>query len=265
MTPTLHFIAGLPRAGSTVLYNLLAQNPRFHLGTPGGIQSLLFAVRCQWNRMVNFKATPNEEGKVRVLRGMLAGYYAHVREPVAFDRSLGWLFSLEMAELILQRPAKALVCVRDLRDILATLEINWQKIPQFREWFQKHPRAEQMKTLEGRLQVWSSGEEPLGLAFNQIQDAVTRGFRDRLHFVPFEQLTRDPEATMQGIYNFLGEEAFPHDFQNIRQTIWENYVLYNLPERHNIPPRITMIPPLWPKILGPAAAVFEADQRLWTS
>ena len=28
---TIHFIAGMPRAGSTILGNILAQNPRFHV------------------------------------------------------------------------------------------------------------------------------------------------------------------------------------------------------------------------------------------
>ena len=30
MEKTFHFIAGLPRSGSTLLANILAQNPRFH-------------------------------------------------------------------------------------------------------------------------------------------------------------------------------------------------------------------------------------------
>jgi len=44
------------------------------------------------------------------------------------------------------------------------------------------------QTVERRCLVWSRPDQPVGLAFNRIKDAIHRGFADRLHFVRFEDL-----------------------------------------------------------------------------
>ena len=262
MTSTIHFLAGLPRSGTTFLSNILAQNPRFHTTSCGGILAMMLLVRNDWNKMVAFRAAPNEPGKLRVLRGILEGYYADVDQPVILDRSLGWLGFLEMAEAILERPAKVIVCVRDLRDVLATFELQWRTVPPMRAFIEQHPSYPRWETVEGRCEVWASGDEPVGIAYNQIKDALLRGLRDRLHFVEFQKLTRFPMETLAGVYEFLGEPGFAHDFHNIRQVVWESYSLYGVPEHHDIPPCVTPVDPIWPEVLGLAANRY-AGQQLW--
>jgi hypothetical protein len=41
MQAKIHFIAGLPRAGSTLRFAILRQNPRFHAGMTGPVGSLV--------------------------------------------------------------------------------------------------------------------------------------------------------------------------------------------------------------------------------
>jgi sulfotransferase len=262
MTRTIHLLTGLPRGGAVVLSNLLAQNPRLHTTSTGGILTALMLVRNDWAKLPAFHAAHNEVARLRVLRGMLESYYADVPQPVVFDRSLGWLGGIEMTEAILERPAKIIVCVRDIRDVLATFELQWRTVPAMREFIHEHPSFPRWETVEGRCAVWADGEEPLGIAYNQIKDALARGYRDRLHFVEYEKLTRFPGETMAGIYKFIGEKPFTHDFNNIRQVVWENYSLYGVPERHDIPPRLVPAEPLWPEVLG-AAANRYAGQQLW--
>jgi len=65
----IHFISGLPRSGSTLLANILAQNPAFHSTATNGIADVMFSVRNQWDNLIEFKASPNPEAKKRVLAG----------------------------------------------------------------------------------------------------------------------------------------------------------------------------------------------------
>ena len=44
MENDLHFISGLPRAGSTLLSALLCQNPRFRAGMTGPVGTLVEAM-----------------------------------------------------------------------------------------------------------------------------------------------------------------------------------------------------------------------------
>ena len=217
MNKIYHFVSGMPRAGSTLLMNILGQNPRFHVTGTSGIMDVIFGIRNTWDKHVEFQASPDEEGKLRVMRGILDAYYANVDKPVVLDKSRGWLSLLEMAEILLGRKAKVLVPVRDLREILASWEKLWRETSKTRQRGEEPQFYYEFQTVEGRCDVWVRGDQPIGLAFNRIKDAIQRGFRDRMHFVHFEKLTSQPEKTMRAIYDFLEEPHFQHDFNNVKQ------------------------------------------------
>src|ERR1035437_4192885 len=115
------FVSGLPRSGSTLLQNILAQNPRHYVTPTSGIIDILVNIRNQWTQNSAFKALPpkqSEELLHNVLRYALEGYFAHTDKQVCFDKSRGWLEYMEMAAAIVgtQDKVKCLVTVRDLRD-----------------------------------------------------------------------------------------------------------------------------------------------------
>jgi sulfotransferase len=264
--PTIHLISGLPRSGSTLLANILAQNPRFHSTATSGIVDVLFGVRNHWDQLGAFRAMTDrgacEAAKLRVLRGILAAYHADCGRPVVFDKSRSWLAYLEMAEAILGRKAKVLVPVRDLRDVLASFEVLWRSASATAQAEQEAAHFFEFQTVEGRCAVWTRGDQPVGLAFNRIKDALQRGFRDRMHFVRFEELTREPRRTLGAIYEFLGEEPFAHDFANISQVTREDDRAYGPFDLHAIRARVEPSPPRWPSVLGAAAAPY-AGIEVW--
>jgi len=259
---TIHFLSGMPRSGSTILLNIMAQNPRFHVTSTSGILDIIFSVRNNWDNLIEFKATPNEEGKKRVLRGILQNYYADVEKPIICDKSRGWLAYIEMAEMILSRPPKILVPVRDIRDVLASFEKLHRKGAATHQMAQEKEQYFKWQTIEGRCEIWSSQEQPVGLAFNRIRDAIARGHRDKMHFVKFESLTRFPERTLRAIYEFLDEEYFDHDFNNVQQVTWENDEVHGIKDLHTIRQKVEPMPPQWPHILGDAAEPY-ANTELW--
>ena len=264
MNKTFYFISGLPRSGSQLICNILSQNPRFHVSPTSGILDILFSVRNNWDELIEFKANPNEEGKKRVLRGILDNYYADVEKPVCIDKSRGWLAYLEMAEMILERPAKVIVPVRDLRDILASFEKLWRKGASTRQIAQERENYFLWQTVEGRCQVWASSNQPVGLSYNRIRDAISRGYQDRLHFVRYEELTKYPARTMMLLYNFLEEDYFEHDFSHVEQVIFEHDEVYGLgSELHSIRSKVESQPPQWPSVLGEEVAAKYKGLELW--
>ena len=262
----LHFISGLPRAGATLLCNILAQNPRFHTSSPPGILDVMFLVRRQWNQVVEFKATPNEKGKLRVLRGVLDSFYSAggVSQPVIFDKSRAWLGMIEMAETLFQTQARILVPVRDVRDVLASLEKIWRSNQHMRQVTESAARGPAWETVGGRCALWLQGDQPVGLCYNRIKDAITRGYSDRLHFVDYTQLTQRPGEVLDGIYEFLGEEDFQHDFNNISQVTTDFDEMYEVPGLPALRPRIEAAnQPQWPMVLGPTADQYAVNNLLW--
>ena len=245
----MHFISGLPRAGSTLLENILAQNPRFNATATSGIMDIMFGVRNSWNNLVEFKAAPNDEGLLRVLQGILNSY--HNSDKITFDKSRGWLSQLEMAEEVLGRKAKVLVPVRDMRDVVASFEMLWRKNAPYRQLAQESNDYFNWQTQQGRVNAWLSNTQPVGLAYNRIKDAVHRGFADRMLFVQFDDLTTNPEQTMRAIYSFLGEEYYEgHNFDHVEQVTSENDEVHGIKGLHTIRNKVEPVSSKWEQVLG---------------
>jgi len=261
-----YFISGLPRSGSTLLCNILAQNPRFHATSTSGILEIMYMVRNQWDKLVEFQASPDDEAKLAVIRGILYSYHEKVEKPVVFDKSRGWLAYLEMVKAALREEPKVLVPVRDLRDVLASFEKLYRNNAHL---FQPAPEGQPQtyfdwQTLEGRCRIWASNSQPVGLAYNRIKDALDRGWGKSVCFVPYEVLTADPEKVMKDVYTFLGEEYYSgHDFNNVEQVTHENDFVHGFRNLHTIRQKVEPQPPSWPKVLGTKVADLFKGQEIW--
>lgn len=70
----IYFLAGLPRSGSTLLANILLQNPSIYVTSTFGILCILVQIRNEWDRVEAFRAHErnlNETLKRNVLKSML--------------------------------------------------------------------------------------------------------------------------------------------------------------------------------------------------
>lgn len=260
---TIHFIAGLPRAGSTLLCNILNQNPRFHASSTSGILDIILAIRNQWENVTELRASPNKAGKDAVMRPILQNYYSIVDKPVVFDKSRGWGGYIELAEHCTGHKIKMIVPVRRIVDILASFEKLWRT--QSHEWQfpQEKSHYFEWQTVEGRADIWMRNDQPVGIAYNRIRDAMSRGFDDRMHFVEFENLTRKPEETMRALYKFLGEEYYEHDFDNVEQTTSENDDIHGIPGLHTIRNKVEPVIVEAEKIIGTDAFRKYGNAEFW--
>lgn len=250
MDHTLHFISGMPRSGSTLLCNILAQNPRFQTTHTSGCLDVLFAARNSWDRLIEHQAHPLPATKKRVLQSILRAYYADAERPVVFDKSRGWLAYLEMAEELLERPARVLVPVRPLPDILASMEKLHRRTSRLKQPPGEAEHYFALQTVEGRCQYWMSGDNLVGLAYNRVRDALRRLPRDRLLLIDFDDFTGHPQATLGRIYDFLGEKIYPHDLERIEQVTVEDDTLHGYDGLHQIRPRLEQAVTTAESVLG---------------
>jgi sulfotransferase len=250
VSKAIHFISGMPQAGGTLLASILSQNPRFEATFPGGVLDAIYILTKAWPQIPEFMSSPNEPGKINVMRSMLHGYYAASDRPVAFDRSRSWVAHLETAELLLGRKAKVLVPVRDIRDILASFELLWRQNGDVHQSRLDQKYYVEFQSIEGRCGIWLRPETSVGLAYSRIEDAIRRDFRDRLFFVNYEALTSRPKDTMAAIYSFLGEQPFSHDFSNLKQVGGDYDPVEDFYGAHQIQPQLTSSLPKYPEVLG---------------
>ena len=94
------------------------------------------------------------------------------------------------------------------------------------------------------------GADIVGSAVNRVRDAVSRGCRERLHFVEFDRLTRHPKTVLKEIYEFLDEEGFEHDFTNVKQVTHENDRVYGWGDLHTIRGVVNPVESDWQTVLA---------------
>lgn len=233
----MYLVSGMPRSGSRLLLNILAQNPRFYPGVPSGLLETLVRARNSWEAIPEHQSISWEVATARkkaVLQGVLNTYWSNTENQVIFDFNRAWLGHLELFQTISDTQMKALVCVRDLREILASFEMLWRSNTGLRQMHQEQDHYIEMQDISGRCKTWMLPNEVIGIAYRRIQDALARGHGPNMHWVRYEELTETPEQTVNGIYEFLKEPPFRHDFDNVAQVTQESDRIHNIADLHKI-------------------------------
>ena len=241
MTKRQIFVSGLPRSGSTLLMNLLGQNPAHHVTPTSGLIELFVSLANNWPDYLEFKAEGLEKVKPRVLgsmRGVLTGFFEQefAEGKVVFDKSRGWLQYIEMLEEALERKVRVLVTVRDIRAIVASFE----KLYRSRSIDYRMPVGDaylQAQTVEGRAHELLGTGGVAGIAINRLRDALLRGMGERLVILPYQALTAEPRQTMNLLHKALELPQFDYNPDNVEQVTEENDTYHGM-DLHRIRPKI---------------------------
>jgi len=261
MKKDIHFVCGLPRSGSTLLCNLLAQHPEVHTTPTSACHESLFVIRNAWNQWLEHKAAKDladDKNLQRVLHAMIHAYH-DTDKPVVIDKGRGWTSLLEMAEFALGKPAKVLVPVRDISQIVASMEKLHRKAAHHKQDSGDYFDAQ---TVNGRAQKVLSKEGVLGLAYNRLKDVAQRGLVDRLLLVEFDALTSRPEETMSQVWDFLGMQAPDHDFDNVEQVTYEDDSVHGL-DLHSIRNKVESVTDDSENILGAELCAQLRGAEFW--
>jgi len=259
------FISGLPRSGSTLLCNILAQNTDLFVSkSTSGCHDILFNIRNQWDKLIEHQAEGVDYSQLRrVLESVLNNYHTTDKN-IIIDKGRGWLSLIEMLIFILGHMPKIIVPVRNISEILSSFEKLWRQNTGFSEWDFERENYFKAQTTEGRCEILSTGNEPVGLAYNRVKDAINRGYKDNLLFVEFDSLTFDPKQTMQQISDYLEIPYFDYNFDNIEQYTQENdKEIHRIPNLHTIRPQILPVPHVSKEILGEFLTNKYANLEIW--
>ena len=262
MPKQIYFICGLPRSGSTLLANMLAQDPNIHTTPTSGCHDVMFGVKNHWAKLTEHKAAKSladPKNLQRVLWGILHDYHDTDR-PIIIDKGRGWISLLEMLEFALGHQAKILVPVRCIAQIFSSFE----KIHRRQVTIGEH-NGDYMKgqTIEGRIDDWMRLESPFGLAYNRLKDAMHKRYGNRLHFVDFDALTKFPTNTMKKVYKFLDiEKKIDWDWTNVEQYTHEDDSVHGSVDLHTIRRVVERVPTDASSVLGTALAKKWSDPGL---
>src|SRR5579864_1921464 len=118
----IHFITGLPRAGSTLLAALLRQNPRFSAGMTRPVGSLFNSMLSATSQRNEGAVFIDDAQRERLLRACFAAYYADIHpKQVVFDTNRLWATKLPVLSTLFHK-TKVICCVRNPAWVIDSIE-----------------------------------------------------------------------------------------------------------------------------------------------
>lgn len=265
MSKQIFQLGGLPRSGSTLLMNLLAQNPRIHATATSGLLEVLFATRNRWWDFIEHNSNTElaEKRLPQVLNGIMQSYYADVDEPIVVDKSRGWISLLEMLEYATGEEPNIVVPVRDVRDILASFEKLYRANQGRTQTLGEKEAYFQMQTVEGRCDFLLREDQPVGLAINRVRDVIARGNIDKVLIIDYDDFCKEPAEGMKAIYDFWGALPFMHDFRSIKQVTKEDDTVHGINGLHDIKNSLEKSSTNWQEVLGNVGNKYSDIAKFW--
>lgn len=231
-----YFISGLPRSGSTLLSSILRQNPEFYADIASPVQALTWSAIDIVTGSEN-NLTVTEEKRKNLIYGIFNGYYQHIDKPVIFDSSRGWTKRTNFLQALF--PYTKILCpVRDIVSILNSFEVISSKNPFHTKTLTEHKdnvfaRCDGMMNKNDGIVAgpWILLQE--GYALNP----------EMIYFIEYENLCKDPEKMMRGVYEFLEKPYYSHDFENLEYSNENFDKSCNLKDLHTVKRKVEYKPP----------------------
>ena len=239
----------MPRSGSTLLQNILGNNPDIYATPTSGLIELLKESRKIYSSSPQFKAQDENQMKSAFLmycRYGIEGYFNGLTDrKYAIDKSRGWAISYGFLKAFYPNP-KIICMVRDLREVVVSMEKNYLKYPEKTE-FQLEENLKAVNVGE-RITYWMK-TLPLNTLF-KLQEVIRRGWGEQMLFIRFEDLVENPDRELRKVYKYLNLPYYQHDFNNIEQVTFEDDKFHGRYGDHKIEKSIKPVPNKAEALLG---------------
>ncbi len=228
-------VAGLPRAGSTLLCQLLAHHPAiFCSGQSSPLPQFLAGLRQQaadndfMLAQLDQDPAGAHERLLNAYRGFMAGWFAEAEQSVVVDKNRVWLNQLDLA-MRLSPDCRLLVCVRDLGQVLGSIEARHQETLAID--FADHTGTSSSYDRANRL---FARDGVVGLPLHSFRNAqdLPAASQQRIMCLMFEQLIADPAEVLGRVWDFLDVEPYTIDFDDLQTLPGESDSHYRLKYSH---------------------------------
>ena len=207
-------VTGLPRAGSTLLCQMLAQHPEIHCeGHSSPLCNIVLGIRRMISDDQFFLSQLDRSFEksyahlATAMQGFLRGWNSDCDKKAVVDKNRAWLHAIELL-LQIEPGAKLLVCIRELGQIYGSIEAQHQRtiLLDFIDHLADFDRF-------GRADILFAKDKAIGapmISLHAVPD-LPKAVQQHLYFVRFEDLVEQPTACMSHIYAWLGLAPFEID------------------------------------------------------
>ena len=265
MVKKIFYNSSLPRSGSTLIQNILAQNPEIYSSPTSGLFDIIFNARVVYSSGPEFKA--QDEDLMKSAFGGFCkmgaqGYYERITEkPIVIDKCRGWNSEINFLEFVYGETPKIITMIRDPRAIYASMEKKFRKNPHLDHGLTNW--AEVTGTTTDKRVVYWSNNIPIAPVMDRIYQSLLDGNHEKILFIKFEDLTSNPEGELKKIYEYLEIPYFKHDFDNVEQVTQEDDKVYGVFGDHKIRKKVTPVKDDFREVLGQSSCQMIYENYEW--
>jgi sulfotransferase len=244
MEKTYHFMAGLPRSGSTVLSALLNQHPDVYASPQTDLLTMMYAIQSQVFGYQSFQAGLMHDSYENVLHNMGDSFYSQVKKPVIIDKNRSWGTPYNFLNIrpYLNANGKIIVTLRPILEVLASLikaELESKKVTK-NDIFLDHT-------------LWATDYRDLADAKvgflmrtnGEIENAIysianlAKNHKKQTCFIWYDDLLNYPNETLTKIYDFLEVKPFTNALTDIVEVDKHDDLSgYGIIDLHKIRPNL---------------------------
>lgn len=214
----LHFCGGLPRTGSTVLMNILQQNPEIFTTASDVYPEILkeqILIKSRYKEKFQAMSSRQaDDAMYGLVQGGTKGWYEGLSDkPIVISKSRVWTGLYHLFP-----DSKCIVMVRDLRDIVESFDRVNQNIKALHTYSDDNTLYGSMSEQE-KYHYHFNEQNAFSIALrHDLQKYVKMFNRKKIKFVRYEDFLKDPVYMLKRIYEFLRVDFYEHDLYNIEQS-----------------------------------------------
>lgn len=217
-------LSGLPRSGSTLISNILCQNPIFFHNGNSPLCQLM------WDFYVSYTKNAHEQtfGTKSIKRveyclsNIPKNFYNFENNQIIIDKCRTWGLSenIAIAEKFIDKEIKTIAMVRNIYDIVQSFIHIWNK-------------NNMSMSLEN---MFTTNTDPLMLS---IESVINLFYRNKnTLFISYDKLILNPKQEIDRVYSFLNINEYDHYFSNIVDLKFEDDDFYGIIGYHEVRPYI---------------------------
>lgn len=263
-------MAGLPRTGSTLLSSLLNQNPNIYSGPSSPVLPTLQTIQNHFETNELFAAYPKMKEAEQILVSVTPQFYSDVNKKVIIDKNRVWPLRLDLIYNYITPTPKIICPVRDVAEILTSIIMMIRRNPYYEgkgelNFIDKNLTKKDLPLTDfNRCQYLIGKEGIVGQSATALYECLVNGNQSSLYFVEYKDLVDNPQETMNGIYDFLGEERFEHNFENVKNNNKErDSEVYGFPDMHDVRPKVESASPNPKDVLSPEIIELCNGMEFW--
>lgn len=220
---SFNVVTGMPRAGSTLMCNVLNQNPEIYASSTSPLPAMLGTLVntiSSSDEMRSMLIHNRDDAETRVsdaVKEMIRGWYAD-KEGHVFDKGRGWTNHMRSLRDI-SPESVAVIMVRDPRDVIASIHKQDSKFPLFDQ-----ASSPMEKHIHTRSELLMNADGMVGSSILGVEDVLRRGIE--AIFVRYEDFVVKPREIITNIYKTLGVDGYQIDIDNVENVATDADGLY---------------------------------------